>query len=251
MALAEIESTLCGTWMLQRSENLDEYLKAVGINFVMRKMANSASSTMTISVDKNTEKVRIIIKGPKKETNNEFSLNTEVEIMDPQDNPVKATLTWEDGKLVTNSEPATGSKAKVTKVTREIKDGELVMTINLGEVACKRRKIQSEFVQERNWNQYHTPRNLLLAMMGEVGELAEIFQWRGEVPVGVPDFSEAEKKHLGQEMGDVLLYLIRMAEQCGVDLPQVTMDKIGLNKQKYPVDKVYGKSDKYTAYSEK
>ncbi|XP_076364421.1 dCTP pyrophosphatase 1-like isoform X2 [Tachypleus tridentatus] len=48
------------------------------------------------------------------------------------------------------------------------------------------RKLQAEFSQERNWDQYHQPRNLLLALMGEVGEVSELFQWRGEVPDGLP-----------------------------------------------------------------
>lgn len=64
----------------------------------------------------------------------------------------------------------------------------------------------------------------------------------------VLDFTDAEKEHVGQEMGDVLLYLIRLAEKCHIDLPSAVLKKIEQNTQKYPADKVYGKSHKYTAY---
>ncbi|XP_071092942.1 dCTP pyrophosphatase 1-like [Haliotis cracherodii] len=110
------------------------------------------------------------------------------------------------------------------------------------------RKISSKFADDRDWNQFHTPRNLLLALTAEVGELTEIFQWKGEVKEGLPDFSEAEKRHVGQEMSDVLLYLVRLADKCHVDLTAAVVDKIKLNGKKYPADKVYGKSNKYTDY---
>ncbi|KAL4223542.1 dCTP pyrophosphatase 1 [Mactra antiquata] len=110
------------------------------------------------------------------------------------------------------------------------------------------RKLQAKFAADRNWDQYHTPRNLLLALVGEVGELAEIFQWKGEVKEGLPDFTDKEKEHVGQEMSDVLVYLIRLADKCNIDLPSAVEKKMKQNEQKYPVDKVYGKSDKYTAY---
>ncbi|GMH08549.1 hypothetical protein Nepgr_010389 [Nepenthes gracilis] len=70
------------------------------------------------------------------------------------------------------------------------------------------RKIE-EFAKARDWEKYHSPRNLLLAMVGEVGELSEIFQWRGEVDKGLPNWEESEKEHLGEELSDVLLYLVR------------------------------------------
>ncbi|ESO91686.1 hypothetical protein LOTGIDRAFT_163415 [Lottia gigantea] len=113
------------------------------------------------------------------------------------------------------------------------------------------RKIQEEFCEERNWNQYHSPRNILLALVGEVGELSEIFQWKGEVKKGLPEFTEKEKEHVGQELSDVLVYLIRLADRCHVDLSTAVLNKIEQNRLKYPADKVYGKSEKYTEYIEK
>ena len=108
--------------------------------------------------------------------------------------------------------------------------------------------MQSKFCDERNWNQYHTPRNLLLALVGEVGELAELFQWKGEVDIGVKSWSEQERTALSHELSDVFIYLIRLAQQCHVDLPTEVSKKIKLNEAKYPVDKVFGSSKKYSDY---
>ncbi|CAN1269219.1 dCTP pyrophosphatase 1 [Linum perenne] len=92
-----------------------------------------------------------------------------------------------------------------------------------------------EFAKERDWERFHSPRNLLLAMVGEVGELSEIFQWKGEVPKGLPDWEEEEKVHLGEELSDVLLYLVRLSDICGVDLGKAALRKLQLNAIKYPV----------------
>lgn len=116
------------------------------------------------------------------------------------------------------------------------------------EVEPKSRILTNEFANERNWNKYHTPRNLLLAMIGEVGELSELFQWRGEVMEGLPDWSEKEKEHLGEELSDVLIYLLRLSEKCKIDLPAAVLKKISKNKEKYPPFKVWGSSKKYTEY---
>ncbi|KAL0459963.1 UNVERIFIED_CONTAM: dCTP pyrophosphatase 1 [Sesamum latifolium] len=92
-----------------------------------------------------------------------------------------------------------------------------------------------DFAKERDWEKFHSPRNLLLALVGEVGELSEIFQWKGEVPKGLPDWKEEEKVHLGEELSDVLLYLVRLSDVCGIDLDKAALRKIELNAQKYPV----------------
>lgn len=110
------------------------------------------------------------------------------------------------------------------------------------------RRLHKEFSDERDWNQYHTPRNLLLALVGEVGELAELFQWRGEVQEGLPGWDAADRKHLEEELSDVLIYLVRLADKCNVNLPEAVLRKIELNKKKYPVGKAKGSSKKYTEY---
>lgn len=71
--------------------------------------------------------------------------------------------------------------------------------------------------------------------MGEIGELSEIFQWKGEVPKGLPDWKEEEKVHLGEELSDVLLYLVRLSDICGIDLGRAALRKVELNALKYPV----------------
>ncbi|KAK7395476.1 hypothetical protein VNO78_16035 [Psophocarpus tetragonolobus] len=96
------------------------------------------------------------------------------------------------------------------------------------------KQLMAQFAKERDWERYHSPRNLLLALVGEVGELSEIFQWKGEVPKGLPDWKEEEKVHLGEELSDVLLYLVRLSDICGVDLGKAALRKVQLNAIKYP-----------------
>ncbi|XP_034044254.1 glutamyl-tRNA(Gln) amidotransferase subunit B, mitochondrial [Thalassophryne amazonica] len=112
------------------------------------------------------------------------------------------------------------------------------------------RRMQAEFTDERDWNQFHKPRNLLLALVGEVGEVAELFQWRGEVAEGLPDWTEGEREQLAHELSDVLIYLVELAEKCRVDLPQAVLRKMALNRLKYPVSKVHGSAKKYTEYKD-
>lgn len=85
-------------------------------------------------------------------------------------------------------------------------------------------------------------------MVGEVGELAEIFQWRGEVTRGLPEFKEKDKIHVGEEMSDVLLYLVRLADVCEIDLAEAVLRKLQKNAAKYPEDLVRGSSAKYDFY---
>lgn len=94
--------------------------------------------------------------------------------------------------------------------------------------------------------------------MGEVGEICEILQWKGEVRPGVPELTEEEKVHLGEELSDVLIYLIRLAgmismilllaDRCDIDLPKAALRKLDLNAKKYPAEKVRGSSKKYNEY---
>ena len=78
--------------------------------------------------------------------------------------------------------------------------------------------------------------------------MAEIFQWRGEVGVGLPGFSDEERAHVGQELSDVLLYLVRLAERCHVDLAAAVQAKVRHNAEKYPAHLVKGSSKKYNEY---
>ncbi|KAI3749715.1 hypothetical protein L2E82_20331 [Cichorium intybus] len=110
-----------------------------------------------------------------------------------------------------------------------VSEGEEIVTLKL------LKQKMHDFARERDWEQFHSPRNLLLALVGEVGELSEIFQWKGEVPKGLGDWKEEEKVHLGEELSDVLLYLVRLSDICGVDLGEAALRKIRLNAIKYPI----------------
>ncbi|XP_077170839.1 dCTP pyrophosphatase 1 [Paroedura picta] len=112
------------------------------------------------------------------------------------------------------------------------------------------RSRQSAFAAERGWGKYHQPRNLLLALVGEVGEVAELFQWRAEASVGLPGWTESEREALSDELSDVLIYLVALADKCRVDLPSAALRKIEKNHLKYPAEKVYGSAKKYTEYQE-
>jgi dCTP diphosphatase len=84
------------------------------------------------------------------------------------------------------------------------------------------------------WGCYLNTFLMWFLKIGEVGELSEIFQWKGEVQRGLPNFKEEEKVHLGEELSDVLLYLVRLSDICGVDLGKAALRKVELNAIKYP-----------------
>jgi len=100
------------------------------------------------------------------------------------------------------------------------------------------------FADERDWDQFHAPKNLAMALSVEAAELLEHFQWLGEDESRrLPPETLAK---VGEEMADVLLYLVRLADKLEVDLAQAARRKMQLNAQKYPVDRARGTSRKYT-----
>lgn len=103
-----------------------------------------------------------------------------------------------------------------------------------------------QFADERDWNQFHSPKNLAMALIVEAGELVEHFQWLTESEsCALP----AEKlQEVEYEIADVFIYLLRLSDQLNVDIVDAAVRKIELNARKYPVDKVSGKSKKYTEY---
>jgi NTP pyrophosphatase (non-canonical NTP hydrolase) len=104
----------------------------------------------------------------------------------------------------------------------------------------------NNFVTERDWAQFHSPKNLAMAMIVEAGEVVEHFQWMTEQESRQLDAQT--KEQVGQELSDTLVYLLRIAEVCGIDLIEAANKKIDLNAQKYPVDKCKGSNAKYTNY---
>lgn len=91
----------------------------------------------------------------------------------------------------------------------------------------------AEFARERDWDRFHTPRNLLLALTGEVGELTEIFQWLTDTQAETI-MSSDKAEHVRQEISDVFLYLMRLTMVLGIDLDAAVQAKIQLNAIKYP-----------------
>jgi len=104
----------------------------------------------------------------------------------------------------------------------------------------------NNFVTERDWAQFHSPKNLAMAMIVEAGEVVEHFQWMTEQESRQLDAQT--KEQVGHELSDTLVYLLRIAEVCGIDLIEAANKKIDLNAQKYPVDKCKGSNAKYTNY---
>ena len=115
------------------------------------------------------------------------------------------------------------------------------------------KKIQkqlSDFADERDWNQFHNPKNLSMALSVEASELVEIFQWL------TPEQAEAimstdEGEHVKEEIADVMIYLIRLADKLNVDLEDAVDDKIVKNGEKYPIDTSKGSTTKRTTLKEK
>ena len=98
-----------------------------------------------------------------------------------------------------------------------------------------------KFRDDRNWKQFHNPKDLAISISLEAAELLEIFQWSGE------DVYCKEKMDLiREELADVLNYSILMADACGLDLDEIIRDKVKKNNEKYPVEKAYGSKEKYT-----
>jgi len=101
-----------------------------------------------------------------------------------------------------------------------------------------------KFADERDWEQFHSPKNLSMALAVEVGEILECFQWLTEEQSKSLD-SETLKR-VKEEIGDVQIYLARLADQLGFSPLEAAEEKLKQNKKKYPIEKVKGKAKKYT-----
>ena len=104
----------------------------------------------------------------------------------------------------------------------------------------------AEFAAARDWDQFHSPKNLAMALAVEAAELVEEFQWLTEEQSRALGPERYERVRL--ETADVLIYLLRLADKLGIDLLRAADDKIAQNERKYPADRVRGDSRKYTEY---
>lgn len=105
------------------------------------------------------------------------------------------------------------------------------------------------FAAERDWEQFHTPKNLAMALTVEASELAEHYQWL--VTGASHELDDRKREGIRHELADVLLYLVQLADKAGVDLHSAALEKIALNAAKYPAAQVRGDARKYDQYGER
>lgn len=119
---------------------------------------------------------------------------------------------------------------------------EMMPRMNLKKILRAQRK----FVKDRQWEQFHTPKNLVMALSVETSELLEIFQWFRDQQDQPANWSTATQTHVQEEMADVFYYLVRLADVLEIDLEKAFQDKMKKNARKYPVKLAKGKATKYS-----
>jgi NTP pyrophosphatase (non-canonical NTP hydrolase) len=102
------------------------------------------------------------------------------------------------------------------------------------------------FAREREWEQFHSPKNLSMALAAEAAELMEHFLWTESTPSHNRAQEPARRSEIEEELADVLIYALEFANITGIDLASAIESKLAANARKYPVEKARGRSDKYT-----
>jgi dCTP diphosphatase len=102
------------------------------------------------------------------------------------------------------------------------------------------------FARERDWEQFHAPKNLSMALAAEAGELMEHFLWATAAASSEIARSEAKRGKIEEELADVVIYALEFANMTGIDVAAAIERKMAANAQKYPVEKARGRADKYT-----
>lgn len=97
-----------------------------------------------------------------------------------------------------------------------------------------------KFRDDREWKQFHNPKDLAISISLESAELLEVFQWSG-----LDTSCDKKIEKIKEELADILIYCVEMADACGLDIDEIIHKKLITNNKKYPVDKAKGKSDKY------
>ena len=103
-----------------------------------------------------------------------------------------------------------------------------------------------QFSVHRDWDQFHTPKNLLIALIAEMGELSEVVLWKSDQDLEKYLLSGEGKEKISEEIADVAIYLIRLCQKLNINLLEIIQSKMDKNNAKYPVDKSKGNSKKYT-----
>jgi len=103
-----------------------------------------------------------------------------------------------------------------------------------------------EFRDDRDWAQYHNPKDLAISLSLEAAELLEIFQWKTSREVEAIKSDPGERKKVKEELGDVLIYALNMCHAFGFDPSEVILEKLEINEKKYPVEKAKGNARKYS-----
>lgn len=101
-------------------------------------------------------------------------------------------------------------------------------------------RLMREFTEERDWARFHDPKSLILALVGEVGELAELFQWVPADEAAASVDEPGRRERVGEEMADVLLYLVRLADVLGIDLMEVARAKLEAGRSRFPAIDFHG-----------
>jgi dCTP diphosphatase len=118
--------------------------------------------------------------------------------------------------------------------------------LELAEITARQRR----FVVERDWEKYHTPKNLVMALSRECSELLEIFQWVDGDQSKIITANPQAKEAVSDEIADVLLYLVRVADVLDIDISEAVCRKLEKNEKKYPPELCKGKAEKYTQYEQ-
>jgi NTP pyrophosphatase (non-canonical NTP hydrolase) len=116
---------------------------------------------------------------------------------------------------------------------------------NQSDLLMLRDKLRT-FAEARDWDQFHSPKNLSMALMVEVAELMEHFQWLTEAQSF--DLAAENKNAVSEELADILLYLVRLSDKLDVDLLNAALNKLEKNAVKYPAEQVRGSAKKYSEY---
>jgi dCTP diphosphatase len=106
----------------------------------------------------------------------------------------------------------------------------------------------TQFIEEREWDQFHSIKNLSMALSVETSELLEIFQWLKESESNLTKDNPDLKAKVAEEIADIFIYLMRIAIKSGVNIEEAALNKIKKNADKYPASQVRGSSKKYTEY---